>query len=66
MENRNEEKVKELAPEQLEETSGGKSIYYLDLQKIACRICGKVLDNQAALEAHIREKHSEPQIHLRF
>ena len=66
MENRNEEKAKDLDLEQLEKASGGNNIYHPDFEKVLCSKCGKVFDNQAALDAHILEKHSEPQIHLRF
>ena len=65
MENRNEEKARELVPDELEKTGGGKSIYRSEWRQV-CSKCGAILENETALAEHMKDKHSEEPIHLRF
>ena len=65
MENRNEEKAKELVLDELEKAGGGRSIYR-DAFRQVCTQCGAVLETETALAEHIRDKHSEEPVHLRF
>ena len=67
MESRNDKvPVQELEPEQLKKAIGGENNNRFDHQRVVCSKCGAVLDNQDAFEIHLREKHSEQPIHLRF
>ena len=65
MADRNEKKAKELVLDELEKAGGGKSIYRSEWRQI-CTQCGAVLDTETALAEHIRDKHSEEPVHLRF
>ena len=59
MENRNEEKVKELVPEQLEDVSGGLDHSKLVVKLLTCKQCGATFDNEITFENHKRDKHAE-------